>query len=52
MTFTQTEQQKEKRISKSKDTLRDLRENIKQNNICTIGVSRRRRERKSTRKLN
>ena len=40
MELTQTEQQKEeKRILKSKDSLRDLKYNIKQDNIHIIGVS-------------
>lgn len=38
MELTQIEKQKEKRILKSKDTLRDLRGNIK-NNIQIIEIS-------------
>ena len=39
MELTHTEQQNEKQILKSEDTLRDLWYTIKQNNIWTIGVS-------------
>ena len=38
MGLTQTEQQKENRIFKSEDSLSDLWDHIKQNNICIIGV--------------
>ena len=38
MEITQTEQQNGKRIFKREDTLRDLWDNIKQNNIHIIGV--------------
>lgn len=50
MELTQTEQKKGKRILKSEDTLRDLYDNIKQNNIH-ITVSRRGRERERGRKF-
>ena len=36
--FTAVEQNKEKRMKKNEDTLRDLWDNIKRNNIRTIGV--------------
>ena len=38
MELTQTQQQNEKRTLKYKENLRDLWDNIKQNNICIIGV--------------
>ena len=41
MEFTQTEQQKEKRIFKREHTLRDLWDNIKWNNIHIIGAPER-----------
>ena len=36
--FTATEQNKEKRMKRNKDSLRDFWDNIKRNNICIIGV--------------
>ena len=36
--FTAVEQNKEKRMKRNKDSLRDLWDNIKCNNICIIGV--------------
>ena len=36
--FTATEQNKEKRMKRNEDSLRDLWDNIKCNNICIIGV--------------
>ena len=36
--FTAMEQNKEKRKKKNEDSLRDLWDNIKRNNICVIGV--------------
>ena len=36
--FTAAEQNKEKRMKRNEDTLRDLRDNIKRTNICIIGV--------------
>ena len=36
--FTVTEQNKEKRMKRNEDSLRDLWDNIKRNNICIIGV--------------
>ena len=36
--FTATEQNKEKGMKRNEDSLRDLWENIKHNNICIIGV--------------
>ena len=36
--FTATEKNKEKRMKRNEDSLRDLWENIKCNNICIIGV--------------
>ena len=39
--FTATEQNKEKRMKRNEDSLRDLWENIKCNNIRIIGVPER-----------
>ena len=36
--FTAVEQNKEKRMKRNEDSLRDLWDNIKCNNICIIGV--------------
>ena len=36
--LSQSKQEKEKRVKKNKDSLRDLWDNIKRNNICIIGV--------------
>ena len=36
--FTAAEQNKEKRMKRNEDSLRDLWDNIERNNICTIGV--------------
>ena len=36
--FTATEQNKEKRMKKNEDSLRELWDNIKRNNIPIIGV--------------
>ena len=36
--FTAAEQNKEKRMKRNKDSLRDLWDNIKRDNICIIGV--------------
>ena len=36
--FTSVEQNKQKRIKRNEDSLRDLWDNIKHNNICIIGV--------------
>ena len=38
MEFTAAEQNKEKRMKKNEDNLRDFWDNIKRNNICIIGV--------------
>ena len=46
MEITQSKQQKEKRISKNEDGLRDLWNNIKHTNIYITGVSEERKERK------
>ena len=35
---TQSERQKEKRILKNEESLRDLRNNMKHNNICITGT--------------
>ena len=42
--FIPSEQQKENRMKKSKDSLGDLWDNIEQTNICIIGRLRRRKE--------
>ena len=39
--FTAMEQNKEKRMKRNEDSLRDLWDNIKRNNICIIGVPER-----------
>ena len=48
--FTAMEQNKQKRMKKNEDTLRDLWENIKCNNIHITGVPEEKRERKDPRK--
>ena len=49
--FTAVEQNKEKRMKRNEDSLRDLWDNIKCNNICIIGVpEQEERERKEPRK--
>ena len=49
--FTAVEQNKEKRMKRNEDSLRDLWDNIKHNNICITGVpEREERERKDQRK--
>ena len=47
--FTAVEQNKEKRMKRNEDSLRDLWDNIKCTNIHIIGGPRRRRERERTR---
>ena len=44
------EQNKEKRMKRNEDSLRDLWDNIKHNNILIIGVPEEKRERKDQRK--
>ena len=49
--FTAAEQNKEERIKRNEDSLRDLWDNIKRNNICITGVPEgEERERKDPRK--
>ena len=49
--FTAMEQNKEKRLKRNEDSLGDLWDNIKHNNICIIGVPEgEERERKDPRK--
>ena len=48
--FTVMEQNKEKRMKRNEDSLRDLWDNIKRNNILIIGVPEGKRERKDLRK--
>ena len=43
--FTAEEQTKEKRMKRNEDSLRDLWNNIKCNNICIIGSQKEKRER-------
>ena len=43
--ITNAEQNKEKRMKRNEDSLRDLWDNIKSNNVRIIGGPRRRRER-------
>ena len=47
--FTAVEQNKEKRMKGNEDSLRDLWDNIKHNNIRIIGVPEEKRERKDLR---
>ena len=47
--FTAVEQNKEKRMKRNEDSLRDLWDNIKHTNICIIGVPKG-EERKDMRK--
>ena len=44
MEFTASEQNKEKRMKRNEDNLRDLWDNVKHNNICIIGVPEEERE--------
>ena len=48
--FTAVEQNKEKRMKINEDSLRDLWDNIKHDNICIKGVPEEKRERKDQRK--
>ena len=48
--FSATEQNKEKRMKRNEDSLRDLWGNIKSNKIHIIGVPKEKRERKDPRK--
>ena len=48
--FTAVEQNKEKRMKRNEDSLRDLWDNIKHNNICITGSQKEKRERKDQRK--
>ena len=48
--FTAGEQNKEKRMKRNEDSLRDLWDKIKQNNIHSIGVTEEKRERNDLRK--
>lgn len=49
--LTQTEPHKEKRIFKSEENVRDLWDNIKQDNICMIGGPEEEEERERDRKI-
>ena len=46
--FTAVEQNKEKRMKRNEDSLRDLWDNIKRDNIRIIGVSEEEEERERT----
>ena len=48
--FTAAEQNKEKRMKRNEDSLRDLWDNIKRNSIRIIGFQEEKRERKDPRK--
>ena len=48
--FTTTGQNKEKRMKRNEDRLRDLWDNIKCNNVRIIGSQKEKRERKDSRK--
>ena len=48
--FIATEQNKEKRMKRNEDTLRDLWDNIKCTNISILGSQKEKRERKDPRK--
>ena len=48
--FTAVEQNKEKRMKRNENSLRDLWDNIKHTNICIIGVPEGEEERKDPRK--
>ena len=48
--FTAAEENKEKRLKRNEDRLRDLWDNIKCNNIHIIGSQKQERERKDARK--
>ena len=48
--FTAAEQNKEKRMKRNEDSIRDFWDNIKLNNIHIIGVPEEKRERKDPRK--
>ena len=48
--FTDAEQNKEKRMKRNEDSLRDLWDNIKRNSIRIIGFQEEKRERKDPRK--
>ena len=48
--ITTAEQNKEKRMKRTEDSLRDFWDNIKRTNIQIIGVQKRKRKRKGLRK--
>ena len=45
MEITKLNRRKEKRIFKNEDSLKDLRDNMKNTNICIIRVEKKNRER-------
>ena len=49
--FTTVEQNTEKRMKRNEDSLRDLWDNIKRNNICIIGVLEREDREKGPEKI-
>ena len=50
MEISSTEQNKEKRMKRIEDSLRDLWDNIEITNICIIGVQKKKKKRKGLRK--
>ena len=48
--ITAKEQNKDKRMKRIEDNLRDLWDNIERNNICIMGSQKEKRERKDQRK--
>ena len=49
--ITATEKNKEKRMKRNEDSLRDFWDNIKNTNICTIGVPEGEEKEKGPRKI-
>ena len=49
--FTATEQNKEKRMKRNEDSLRDLWDNIKHSNICIIEVPEGEEKKKGSEKI-
>ena len=51
MEITTTEQNKEKRMKRIEDSIRDFRDNVKQNNIRIIGIPEEEEKKKGTEKI-
>ena len=49
--FTAAEQNKQKRMRRNEDSLRDLWDNIKRNNICIIGIPEGKKREKGPEKI-